>query len=47
LFRDWGIEHMTGLSARARELQDKIMEFPGTVLRKAEIFERRMGMVTT
>jgi acyl-[acyl-carrier-protein] desaturase len=46
LIRDWGIEHMTGLSARARELQEKIMEFPATVLRKAEIFERRVGMVT-
>lgn len=47
LIRDWGIENLTGLSARARELQEKVIEFPATVLRKAEIFERRMGMVTT
>jgi len=47
LIRDWGIEHLTGLNARARELQEKIMEFPATVLRKAEIFERRVGMATT
>ncbi|MEX0826853.1 MAG: acyl-ACP desaturase [Acidimicrobiia bacterium] len=47
LIRDWGIENLTGLSARARELQEKVIEFPATVLRKAEIFERRMGMVAT
>ncbi|HSM02553.1 MAG TPA: acyl-ACP desaturase [Acidimicrobiia bacterium] len=46
LIRDWGIEHMTGLSAKAREFQDKIMELPATVLRKAEVFERRVGMAT-
>jgi len=46
LIRDWGIEHLTGLTTKARELQEKIMEFPATVLRKAEIFERRVGMVT-
>jgi len=46
LIRDWGIEHLTGLTAAARELQDKIMEFPATVLHKAEIFERRVGMAT-
>lgn len=44
LIRDWGIENLTGLTARARELQDKIMAIPETVLRKAEVFERRMGL---
>jgi acyl-[acyl-carrier-protein] desaturase len=47
LIRDWGIEHLTGLSVRARELQEKVMEYPATVLRKAEIFERRMGIAST
>ena len=46
LIRDWGVEHLTGLTVRARELQDKVMELPAQVLRKAEVFERRMGMVT-
>ena len=46
LIRDWGIERMTGLSAQAQELQDKIMEFPRTVLRQAEMFERRIGATT-
>ncbi|MEX1208967.1 MAG: acyl-ACP desaturase [Acidimicrobiia bacterium] len=46
LIRDWGIENLTGLSARARELQEKVIEFPATVLRKAEIFERRMGIAS-
>jgi hypothetical protein len=40
------VEHLTGLTVRARELQDKVMELPAQVLRKAEVFERRMGMVT-
>lgn len=44
LIRDWGIEHLTGLTARARELQDRIMAIPESVLRKAEVFERRMGL---
>ena len=46
LIRDWGVEHLTGLTVRARELQDRVMELPAQVLRKAEVFERRMGMVT-
>lgn len=44
LIRDWGIENLTGLTAKARELQDKIMEIPASVMRKAEVFERRMGI---
>ncbi len=44
LIRDWGIENLTGLSSRARELQQKVMDLPATVLRRAEVFERRMGI---
>jgi acyl-[acyl-carrier-protein] desaturase len=44
LIRDWGVEHLEGLNARARELQQKIMELPAQVMRKAEVFERRIGM---
>ncbi len=44
LIRDWGIENLTGLGARARELQQKVMELPATVLRRAEVFERRVGI---
>ena len=46
LLRDWGIEQLTGLNARAQELQEKVMAVPAQVLRKAEVFERRMGMAT-
>lgn len=46
LIRDWGVEHLTGLTSKARELQQKVMELPAQVLRKAEIFERRMGVST-
>lgn len=41
LIRDWRIEHITGLSAAAREMQEKIMLIPARLLRAAEIFERR------
>ena len=44
LIRDWGIENLTGLTSRARELQQKVMEIPAAVMHKAEVFERRMGM---
>jgi len=46
LIRDWGVENLEGLTARARELQQKIMELPAQVLRKAEVFEARMGIAT-
>lgn len=46
LIRDWGIEKLEGLGTRAAEVQEKIMAFPETVLRKAELFERRYGMAT-
>jgi acyl-[acyl-carrier-protein] desaturase len=44
VLRDWGIEKLTGLSSEAAELQEKIMEIPNRLIRKAEIFERRMGI---
>jgi len=47
LLRDWRIEHLTGLSAAGRELQEKILELPDRVLKAAEIFERRTARVAT
>lgn len=47
LLRDWGIERLDGLSVKAQELQDKLMAFPESVSRKAELFERRAGIATT
>jgi len=47
LLREWQIEHLTGLSAKARELQERIMGIPQRVLRAAEIFERRAARLTT
>lgn len=46
LLRDWNIENLTGLSDKAKELQEKIVELPDRLLRKAEIFDRRMGIST-
>jgi len=46
LLRDWGIEHLTGLNVKAQELQEKVMAIPAQVMRKAEVFERRMGMAS-
>jgi acyl-[acyl-carrier-protein] desaturase len=47
LLRDWKIEHLTGLSAKARELQERIMELPDRVLKAAEVFERRIARLAT
>ncbi len=47
LIRDWGIERLTGLSTQAQELQELIMDFPRTVQRQAEMFERRIGVTVT
>lgn len=44
LLKDWDIAGLTGLKPAAAELQEKIMALPDQILRKAEIFERRMGM---
>ncbi len=46
LIRDWKIEHLSDLSSEAREFQQRIMELPAKVLRRAEAFERRFGLAT-
>ena len=46
LLRDLKVEHLTDLTAEARELQEKLMAFPAMLLRKAEAFERRLGVAT-
>ncbi|HSG78491.1 MAG TPA: acyl-ACP desaturase, partial [Acidimicrobiia bacterium] len=47
VIRDWGVEQMTGLSVKAQELQEKVLEIPAKVIRRAEIVERRLGIVST
>lgn len=47
LLRDWRIEHLTGLSAKAREYQQKIMELPDRLIAAAEIFEKRAARIAT
>ena len=44
IIRDWGIERLEGLTVQAQEVQEKILALPAEVLRKAELFERRVGM---
>jgi len=44
LLKDWDIEGLSGLSPAAAELQEKIMELPGRILRNAELFEKRVGI---
>jgi hypothetical protein len=44
LIKDWNIENLTGLTPTAAELQEKIMQLPAQVLRKAEVFEKRFGI---
>lgn len=46
LVRDWKIEHLTGLTSKAREFQDKIMTLPARIMRGAEAFEKRVGLAT-
>jgi acyl-[acyl-carrier-protein] desaturase len=43
LLRDWKIESLTGLSTKAEEIQEKLLELPDKVMRRAEAFERRFG----
>lgn len=45
LIRQWGIPELTGLDARATELQDKLMALPAEIISKAERFEARFGSV--
>jgi len=43
LLNQWGIADLTGLTARAAELQEKLMELPAQIIRKAERFESRFA----
>jgi acyl-[acyl-carrier-protein] desaturase len=43
LIRQWRIEHLDRLDARASELQDRIMALPAEIIAKAERFEARFG----
>ena len=43
LLSQWGIGELTGLSARAGELQEKLMSLPADLIRKAERFEARFA----
>jgi acyl-[acyl-carrier-protein] desaturase len=44
LIEQWGIASMEGLSAKASELQEKLMELPAQIIAKAERFETRYAM---
>lgn len=46
LIRDWKIESLEGLSAKAQEVQEKIMAIPATIEDQARTFEQRYGAVT-
>ena len=43
LIEQWGIASMDGLSARASELQEKLLELPAQIMAKAERFEARFA----
>jgi acyl-[acyl-carrier-protein] desaturase len=47
LIRDWNIGGLTDLRPAAAEMQDKIMTLPDLILRKAEVFEKRVGVSYT
>lgn len=44
LIKDWNIENLSSLTPAAAELQEKIIELPARVLRRAEVFERGVGI---
>jgi len=44
LIKDWNIEGLTDLTPAAAETQEKIMSLPDLILRKAEVFEKRVGV---
>lgn len=44
LLKEWNIAAITDLKPAAAELQEKIMAIPEQVLRRAEVFERRVGL---
>jgi acyl-[acyl-carrier-protein] desaturase len=43
LIRQWGIDRLQGLSARATELQHRIMALPQQIVQRAERFEARLS----
>ncbi|NNF69824.1 MAG: acyl-ACP desaturase [Acidimicrobiia bacterium] len=43
LLRDWDIGSLTDLTGDAAAMQEKIMELPARLLRRAEAFDRRFG----
>jgi acyl-[acyl-carrier-protein] desaturase len=43
LLRDWKIDQLTGLNAKAQEVQEKILELPDRILKAAERFEARIA----
>ena len=45
LIKDWKIADLSGLSSAAAELQEKIIALPAQIMEKAELFEKRMGIV--
>jgi len=44
LIKDWNITGLTGLKPAVAEVQEQVMAIPERVLRRAEIFERRVGI---
>lgn len=44
LIKDWGLAELNGLPPAAAEIQEKILEIPNQIIRKAEIFEKRVGV---
>lgn len=46
LIKDWNIAGITGLTPAAAEIQEKILAIPERVLRQAEVFERRVGLIS-
>lgn len=45
LLDQWGIEKLTGLSAKAAEFQQKLMDLPKELITKAERFEARFSAI--
>ncbi len=43
LLKDWGVEAVSGLSHRAAEIQDKLMNLPALIMAKAERFEAKFA----
>lgn len=46
VLRDWKVDSLTGLTTAAQEIQEKLMELPRIIERKAQAFERRYGLAT-